>query len=149
MSDGVFENNSEKYKALLNYTVHYENCTLGVLAIIAAASNRMEQIDVPVSYFDAKTKKGKVKLHTGMPKDSVLLLAGEPDEFRSTTIQGHNMEHAGYKISNRYVADLEFTFIDGEIDIVIGQLDRFALPVLLHDIFKFDDCVSHFSRLPV
>lgn len=88
-------------------------CTLGVLAIIAAASDRMEQIDVPVSYFDAKTKKGKVKLHTGMPKDSVLMLAGEPDEFRSTTIQGHNMEHAGYKISNRYVADLEFTFIDG------------------------------------
>ena len=38
-------------------------CTLGVLAIIAATSNRMEQIDVPVSYFDAKTKKGKVKLH--------------------------------------------------------------------------------------
>ena len=90
-------------------------CTLGVLAIIAATTHAdtQEQFEMPISYFDAKTKKGKVKLHAGMPKDSVLLLAGEPDEFRSTTIQGHNMEHAGYKISNRYVADLEFTFIDG------------------------------------
>lgn len=73
----------------------------------------MKQIGVPVSYFDVNMMKGKVKLHTGMPKDSVLLFAGEPSEFRSSTIQGLNMEHARYKISNRYVAGLEFTFIDG------------------------------------
>ena len=90
-------------------------CTLGVLAIIAFATraNTEEQINVPVSYFDAKTKKGKVHLHTGMPKDSVLLLCGEPDEFRSTTIQGHNMEHAGYQVKSDLICDLEFTFIDG------------------------------------
>ena len=90
-------------------------CTLGVLAIIAtvASSNMQEEIKVPVSYFDAKTKKGKVHLHTGMPKDSVLMLCGEPDEFRSTTIQGHNMEHVGYQVSNKYISDLEFTFVDG------------------------------------
>ncbi len=90
-------------------------CTLGVLAVIAAATsaNSRSEIKVPISYFDAKTKKGKVRLHTGMPKDSVLMLCGEPDEFRSSTIQGHNMEHAGYMVKDRYVSDLEFTFIDG------------------------------------
>lgn len=88
-------------------------CTLGVLAIIAAATNSRERIDVPVSHFDAKTKKGKVHLHTGMPKDSVIMLCGEPDEFSSTTIQGHNMEHVGYQVSNSFISDLEFTFIDG------------------------------------
>jgi len=88
-------------------------CTLGFLAIIAATSNKMEQINIPVSYFDAKTKKGKVKLHTGMPRDSILLLAGEPDEYRSTTIKGHSIEYVRYKINNRYVANLKFAFIDG------------------------------------
>lgn len=90
-------------------------CTLGVLAVIATAtsSKMQEEIKVPVSHFDAKTKKGKVHLHTGMSKDSVLMLCGEPDEFRSSTIQGHNMEHAGYMVKDKYVSDLEFTFIDG------------------------------------
>ena len=39
-------------------------CTLGVLAVIATAtsSKMQEEIKVPVSHFDAKTKKGKVHI---------------------------------------------------------------------------------------
>lgn len=82
-------------------------CTIGVSFIFASKP------DIPISYFDVKTKKATVKMHTAMPKDSVFFLLGSPDDFSSNTISGHVVEHAGYKIKNQYITDLNFTFVDG------------------------------------
>ena len=37
-----------------------------------------------IRYFDVKSKKGEVRIHTGMPKDSVIMLLGKPSKFMST-----------------------------------------------------------------
>ena len=86
-------------------------CTLLVLFLLAV--DHQENTKVPYSSFNVKTNKGTVKLHTGMPRDSVYFLLGNPDSFQTTTIKGHNVEIAGFRVSNNLVPDINITFEDG------------------------------------
>lgn len=64
-------------------------------------------------YIDVNGKKGLVTLHTGMPKDSVKLLIGKPDEVRLNEIYNTHYEKWGYKINNNIFADLYVDFENG------------------------------------
>lgn len=76
-----------------------------------------------VQYIEIEGKKGIVTVHTGMPKDSVQLLVGKPDEVSLDTYGGSSHEKWGYKIHNRLrlpkdmqIADLRIEFVDGRLD---------------------------------
>ena len=70
---------------------------------------------VQVQYVEIRGKKGEVILHTGMPKDSVKILVGKPDEINLRTIGNVTFEQWGYKIRNQYVSDLDIDFEDGKL----------------------------------
>lgn len=42
------------------------------------------ETDEEIQYFQVKSKKGSATIHTGMSKDSVILLLGQPTEFMSS-----------------------------------------------------------------
>ncbi len=59
------------------------------------------------------TKKGKVTLHTGISKDSVIILVGEPDKISSHSSGSNIIENIGYKVKNEDFTDLNFEFKNG------------------------------------
>ena len=67
----------------------------------------------PVQYIEIKGKKGRVTVHTFMPKDSVQLLVGKPDQVRMNQYGTEVIEHWGYILKNQYVSDLDFRFENG------------------------------------
>jgi hypothetical protein len=88
--------------------------TIFVLIILGNSLN--SPINEPqVQYIDIKGKKGYVKLHTGMIKDSVLILVGKPDVVNLNSIGGMIFEDWGYKLKNKYVSDLDINFVDGKL----------------------------------
>lgn len=62
-----------------------------------------------IRYFDVTTAKGTYNLHLYMPKDSVIMLLGQPDEKRMHTIAGDIMETYEYKKDNSDKICLTFT----------------------------------------
>ncbi|WP_281234337.1 hypothetical protein [Flavobacterium gelatinilyticum] len=115
-------------------------CTIGVLYIIVATQNTeenqlQEEIRMKalknlnqsfadfdedeqrnIQSFELTTKKGIVKLHTYMPKDSVQILMGRP---QSTDINdygyGETHEVWKYKGTNKYVDEFTIEFINGKL----------------------------------
>ena len=72
----------------------------------------------PVQYIEIKGKKGRVTVHTFMPKDSVQLLVGKPDQVRMNQYGTEVIEHWGYIISHRYgssITDMDIDFTNGEL----------------------------------
>lgn len=66
--------------------------------------------------FEVMTKKGVVKLHLGMPKDSLVLLVGKPDDIKSHSVGNTVIVEYGYKVKEDYLSpDLKFTFEDGKL----------------------------------
>jgi hypothetical protein len=70
---------------------------------------------VQVQCINIKGKKGNAELYTGMPKDSVLILVGKPDEVRLNSYGNFTTEVWGYKLNNKIVSDLEIDFEDGKL----------------------------------
>ena len=68
-----------------------------------------EQQDVRT--FNVRSKKGKATIHTGMPKDSVILLLGEPTEFMSTDY----MDEISYRYGNYDLNVLKIEFENGKV----------------------------------
>lgn len=117
-------------------------CTLGVLFVIGkmqnteedqlreeirtqALKNLKQSLDEfntdengqrNIQSFELITKKGIVKLHTYMPKDSVQILMGRP---QSTDVDdygyGEVSETWKYKGTNRYVDEFTIEFSNGEL----------------------------------
>ena len=116
-------------------------CTVGVLYIIGTSQNTEEdqlreeirtqalknlrksidEIDTDensgknIQSFELTTKKGIVKLHTYMSKDSVQALMGRP---RSTDINDYGSdvrETWKYKGSNSYIDEFTIEFTNGEL----------------------------------
>lgn len=115
-------------------------CTIGVLYIITATQNTeenqlREEIRMKalknlnqsfgdfdedeqrnIQSFELAIKKGIVKLHTYMPKDSVQILMGRP---QSTDINdygyGETHETWKYKGTNKYVDEFTIEFINGKL----------------------------------
>lgn len=77
-----------------------------------------KEYDAQVQYIEVKGKKGNVTLHTGMHKDSVMILAGKPDEVDLRSLHGIALEDWGYKIKNKYMSDLDIDFVDGRLNAV-------------------------------
>ncbi len=67
-------------------------------------------------YIEIRGKKGYVSVYFGMPKDSVKLLLGKPDEVEYSKIGKEAHETWSYKIRNRYIADLRFEFRNGRMN---------------------------------
>lgn len=90
-------------------------CTLGVLYIYAVMhQENIEAVETPSYTYNVKTHDGTVTLHTGMSRDSVCLVLGEPDSFETHNVQGHIIEMSGFKTSNNSsIPDLIITFKDG------------------------------------
>ena len=65
--------------------------------------------------FEVTTKKGKVKLHLDMPKDSVILLAGEPDDQSAHSIGNTIYETLRYSSGNNTYSSLRLEFEDGKL----------------------------------
>jgi len=71
--------------------------------------------EVQIQYVEVKGKKGNVRLHTGMHKDSVQILLGKPDKVNLRTYGKTAYEDWGYKIKNSYVSDLDIDFENGKL----------------------------------
>ncbi len=127
-------------------------CTVGVLYIISKSQNTEENQlreelrtlalknlkqkldgkntdeskEINIQSFELTTKKGIVKLHTYMPKDSVQVLMGRP---RSTDVvnneyNGEVRETWKYKGSNDYLDEFTIEFINGELNSVRQYKDH-------------------------
>lgn len=68
----------------------------------------------PVQYFHVRSKKGKATIHTGMSKDSVMILLGQPTEFISTDYT----DQITYRYGSYDLNSLTIDFEDGRISSV-------------------------------
>jgi hypothetical protein len=78
--------------------------------------------EAEIQYIEVKGKKGNVTLHTGMPKDSVQILVGKPDQVSLNTYGSSTHESWGYKINNKHGIPKEYQISDLDIDFVDGKL---------------------------
>ena len=90
--------------------------TIFILFIFAAGRTNQGGTEMEVQYIDIKGKKGNVTLYTGMPKDSVLILVGKPEEVRLHSLGNTTYETWGYKLKNKYISDLDIDFEDGRLE---------------------------------
>jgi hypothetical protein len=79
--------------------------------------------ETEVQYIEIKGKKGNVTLHIGMPKDSVKILVGKPDEVNLDEIGNIHFEKWGYKITNKHRVPAEYQMPDLNIDFKNGRLN--------------------------
>ena len=93
--------------------------------LIETLSNNPENLnqEAEVQYVEVKGKKGNVTLHTGMPKDSVKILVGKPDEVNLDEIGNIHFEKWGYKITNKHGVPTEYQMPDLNIDFKDGNLN--------------------------
>ncbi len=71
-----------------------------------------------VQYYNVKTKKGEGRIHTRMPKDSVIMILGEPDDFIANDLADEIEYHTGK--DNKDI--LSIVFEDEKVAIVnIGK----------------------------
>lgn len=83
---------------------------IGTFAFMSGSSEK----EVP--QFEVMTKKGMVKLHLGIPKDSVILLVGTPDDSNSHSMGNTIYETLQYKVKNDDYCDLSFEFENGKLE---------------------------------
>lgn len=86
---------------------------LFVLVVFWTASGSSEP---KAQSFEVVTKTGKATLHLGMPKDSVVLLLGEPDESVAHSFGDDIINEIGYKVKDKGYADLTFRFENGKLE---------------------------------
>jgi hypothetical protein len=68
-------------------------------------------------HFEVLTKKGMVQLYMGMPKDSLILVVGAPDDIKSHSSYDKTIvEELGYKVKDDTFCDLTFTFENGKLE---------------------------------
>ena len=67
------------------------------------------------TWFEVTTDKGKARLHLGMPKDSVILLVGDPEESSAHSIGNTVYERIGYKTKGSETPNLTFEFESGKL----------------------------------
>lgn len=85
----------------------------GLFLVSLATRNNNEEVNNQFQYVEIKGKNGNVQVHTGMPKDSVLILAGKPDNVRINTIGNTAYETWEYNSTNKYLPYLSIDFEDG------------------------------------
>ena len=68
-----------------------------------------------IRYFDVKSKNGEARIHTGMPRDSVIMLLGKPSRFTSTDFT----DEISYDYGPFGTNNLTIEFEDGKVSSVI------------------------------
>ena len=68
------------------------------------------------TWFEVTTDKGKARLHLGMPKDSVILLVGDPDESSAHSVGSTVYESISYKTKGSEIPNLTFEFESGKLE---------------------------------
>lgn len=71
----------------------------------------VESIDT--NYYNIETNKGTVVLFTGMTKDSIISLLGEPQSFHTMSELG--TEDLNYNTTGGYINDLHLTLEKGKL----------------------------------
>ena len=89
---------------------------LAVLFVLYSIGTVSDGTDNKSQPFEVVTKSGNVTLHLGMPKDSVILLVGEPYEFRSFSLGNRVIYEIGYQVKEKGYTDLTFTFENGKLE---------------------------------
>lgn len=89
-------------------------CVLFVVYSISVVSDDTSSYNTQP--FEVVTKTGKVSLHLGMPKDSVVLLLGDPDESSAHSFGNTIIDEIGYKVKGKSYADLNFRFENGKLE---------------------------------
>lgn len=67
-----------------------------------------------IRYFQVRSKKGEATIHTGMSKDSVIMLLGQPTEFSSTEYH----DNITYRYGNYDMNSLSIDFKKGKVSCV-------------------------------
>lgn len=76
--------------------------------------DEIESVNKEIRYFQVRSKKGKATIHTGMSKDSVILLLGQPTEFTSTDYT----DNITYRYGNYDINSLRIEFEKGKVSSV-------------------------------
>ena len=76
--------------------------------------DEIESVNKEIRYFQVRSKKGKATIHTGMSKDSVILLLGQPTEFTSTDY----IDNITYRYGNYDINSLRIEFEKGKVSSV-------------------------------
>ncbi len=79
----------------------------GIVAMSFFSSGITEQGE-QVQYFEVSTKNGTFTLHTAMPKDSVKMVMGKPDETNISVLGEFVTERYTYKQDNYHELEIEF-----------------------------------------
>ena len=87
---------------------------IGLLCILYFTSS--SKTDYNQTSFEVVTNKGTVRLHLGMPKDSVIMLIGKPDDIESHSEGKVIIEEIGYKVNSDDYPDLNFSFENGKLE---------------------------------
>uniref|UniRef100_A0AB33IUX7 Uncharacterized protein n=1 Tax=Prevotella sp. GTC17253 TaxID=3236793 RepID=A0AB33IUX7_9BACT len=77
-----------------------------------------EKVIKDYEWFELSTKKGVVRLHTSMPKDSVKLLMGRPSATSVSNSGRWMRETWEYMGRNQFSAEFTLEFEDGELQSV-------------------------------
>ncbi len=84
---------------------------IGILRFSSVKDTKAE-----TTWFEVTTDKGKAQLHLGMPKDSVILLVGNPAESSAHSLGSTVYESIGYKIKGSEIPNLTFEFENGKLE---------------------------------
>ena len=88
---------------------------VSIVAFIIARSTVEEQKNSqPIEYFQVTNGKKDVTIHTGMSKDSVIILLGQPTKFDKTEY----LDEITYNYGRRGFSRLTIKFEDGKISSV-------------------------------
>lgn len=80
---------------------------------VSEKSNVVPRQQRNIQWFELSTRKGVVKLHTYMPKDSVQMLMGRP---HATSIRTYgNRVNETWTYNNGFFPETEFEFVNGEL----------------------------------
>ena len=89
---------------------------LFLIMITFSAPVDLSEVDGNVTTVEITGKNGVVTLYIGMPKDSVKLLVGKPDEVDLRELGRTYYETWRYNIKNNYSPDLRIEFEDGKLE---------------------------------
>lgn len=86
-----------------------------ILFVINAFLSSSQKESAEVQYVEVTGKKGDVKLHIGMEKDSVQILVGKPDDVNIHSLGNTTFENWGYNLNKEYGTDLDIDFENGRL----------------------------------
>ena len=85
-----------------------------LIGFVSALSDDDEAETTPIQYYQVTNGKKEVTIHTGMTKDSVIILLGQPTEFDSSDYR----DEMTYNYGKMGLSHLTIKFKDGKVSSV-------------------------------